>query len=393
MSSVLLEGGVHGHMSHLYDNYELTFSTMKKILIAAAQGELEGTEKTDGQNLYISYDVRTGKARGARNKGDIKAGGVDAAGLAQRFGGRGPLEFTFSESLAAFEKAVQTFSEEEQIKIFGPDVNIYYNCEIQDPRTANVINYDTKSLSIHRLGGAEFDRATGKKMETDVTANAEALEAALDKVQEAGEGNYKVQFDAIRRLEGLSDETVLNNTLSKLEDEISDAGISDNQTIADYLISGVGRFIDNEVELPEENKIALIKRILDVKEEKVSDGVSKPGGIKKADIIRGLDSESASIALSLVDRSAEIKTLVIYPIESIVHDFAVEMLKTLESTFVLNNKKEVRRLRAEVSKAITVIEASGNTEAMEILKKQMEKLKSVENVNTAAEGFVFSYDG
>ena len=393
MSSVLLEGGVHGHMSHLYDNYDLTFSTMKKILIAAAQGELEGTEKTDGQNLYISYDVKTGKAKGARNKGDIKAGGVDAAGLAQRFGGRGALEFTFSESLAAFEKAVQTFSKEEQIKIFGPDVNVYYNCEIQDPRTANVINYDTKSLSIHRLGGAEFDRATGKKLDTDVSANAEALEAALDKVQKAGEGEYRVEFDAIRRLQSLSDETVLNNTLSKLEDEMSDAGISDNQTIADYLIAGIEKLIDSQVELPEQNKIALIKRILGVKEETETDGAKKSEGIKKSQIINGLDRDAASIALSLVDRGDEIKTLTIYPIEAIVHDFAVEILKTLESAYVLNNKKEVRRLRSEVSKAIAAIEASGNTEAMEILKKQMEKLKSVENVNTAAEGFVFSYDG
>ena len=393
MSSVLLEGGVHGHMSHLYDNYDLTFSTMKKILIAAAQGELEGTEKTDGQNLYISYDVKTGKAKGARNKGDIKAGGVDAAGLAQRFGGRGALEFTFSESLAAFEKAVQTFSKEEQIKIFGPDVNVYYNCEIQDPRTANVINYDTKSLSIHRLGGAEFDRATGKKLDTDVSANAEALEAALDKVQKAGEGEYRVEFDAIRRLQSLSDETVLNNTLSKLEDEMSDAGISDNQTIADYLIAGIEKLIDSQVKLPEQNKIALIKRILGVKEETETDGAKKSEGIKKSQIINGLDRDAASIALSLVDRGDEIKTLTIYPIEAIVHDFAVEILKTLESAYVLNNKKEVRRLRSEVSKAIAAIEASGNTEAMEILKKQMEKLKSVENVNTAAEGFVFSYDG
>jgi cytidyltransferase-like protein len=384
MSSVLLEGGVHGHMSHLYDNYDLTFSTMKKILIAAAQGELEGTEKTDGQNLYISYDVKTGKAKGARNKGDIKAGGVDAAGLAQRFGGRGALEFTFSESLAAFEKAVQTFSKEQQIRIFGPDVNIYYNCEIQDPRTANVINYDTKSLSIHRLGGAEFDRATGNKMETDVSANAEALEVALSKTQKAEEGQYRVEFDAIRRLEALSDESVLNNTLSKLEDEMSDAGISDNQTIADYLIASISKVIDSQVELPEENKIALIKRIL---------GVSKGEGVKKVQIVKNLDPDVASIVLSLIDRGDEIKTLAIYPIEDIIHDFAVEMLKTLESLYVLNNKKEVRRLRAEVSKAITAIESSGNVTAMEILKKQMEKLKSVENISTAAEGFVFSYDG
>ena len=40
-------------MSHLYDNPNLKFSTMMDIFKAAANGELEGTEKTDGQNLFV----------------------------------------------------------------------------------------------------------------------------------------------------------------------------------------------------------------------------------------------------------------------------------------------------------------------------------------------------
>ena len=56
---LLTEGalGVAGksHMDHLYDNYELTFSDLKKIFVAAADGRLEGTEKTDGQNLLVTY--------------------------------------------------------------------------------------------------------------------------------------------------------------------------------------------------------------------------------------------------------------------------------------------------------------------------------------------------
>ena len=49
----LYEGGVAGHMSHLYDNPELTFQKIKEILRAASQGNLVGTEKTDGQNLFL----------------------------------------------------------------------------------------------------------------------------------------------------------------------------------------------------------------------------------------------------------------------------------------------------------------------------------------------------
>ena len=74
---LLLEGGVAGHMNHLYDNGDLTFSKLKEIFAAASNGELQGTEKTDGQNLYISYSVKEGKAKAARNKGNIKAGGMD----------------------------------------------------------------------------------------------------------------------------------------------------------------------------------------------------------------------------------------------------------------------------------------------------------------------------
>jgi len=95
----------------------------------------------------------------------------------------------------------------------------------------------------------------------------------------------------------------------------------------------------------------------------------------------------------LVKAAGNLKKAAISPVEEIVHDFSVEMLKGLESAFILDNKAEVGRLRAELQKAIEAIEASGSDEAMAILQKQMSKLKSIEGVSTAAEGFVFDYDG
>ncbi len=53
MKQLILEGGVFGHMSHLHDNPNLSFGEMKEILAAASAGEIEGTEKTDGQNLFF----------------------------------------------------------------------------------------------------------------------------------------------------------------------------------------------------------------------------------------------------------------------------------------------------------------------------------------------------
>ena len=134
-------GGVAGHMDHLYDNPKLTFSKMIEIMTAASNGELKTEEKVDGQNLFLSYSIPEGKAKGARNKGNLKAGGLDAAGLAQKFAGRGSLFQSFTEGFSAFEGAVEALSDEEKRIIFGPDTNIWYNAEIMDPGSRNVINY------------------------------------------------------------------------------------------------------------------------------------------------------------------------------------------------------------------------------------------------------------
>ena len=56
MRKLLLEGGVAGHLSHLYDNRQLTANRMLKILSMASNGELIGTEKTDGFNIYLGFD-------------------------------------------------------------------------------------------------------------------------------------------------------------------------------------------------------------------------------------------------------------------------------------------------------------------------------------------------
>ena len=36
-------GALGGHMSHLYENRELTFKQLKDVLTKASNGELEGT--------------------------------------------------------------------------------------------------------------------------------------------------------------------------------------------------------------------------------------------------------------------------------------------------------------------------------------------------------------
>ena len=377
-------GGVAGHMSHLYDNPNLKFSQMMNIFKAAANGELEGTEKTDGQNLFVGYNVAEGKAKAARNKSNVRQGGLDAAGLAQKFAGRGTVEKAFNEAFQTFELAAQSLPRKTQRQVFGDGVNniIFYNAEIQDPRNANVINYDNKLLNIHRVGHFAVDLRTGEILDIDVGPSAVKLESSLDQMQRAvANQEFKVQMNAIRRLEGLSDNRHLDYALDRLNRILDDSGISDNQTVGEYVVARILPMIKNQINLPEEKESMLVKKILGLK------------GIKILNIKKDLNPTQKQAVNMLVSNSKAILQNAIQPLEDLVHDFAVEMIRDLKSAFMLDQNPEVKRLQAETDQAIKGIEASGNEEAMEILRKQMQKLKTIENVSTAAEGFVFDYDG
>jgi hypothetical protein len=317
-------------------------------------------------------------------------GGLDASGLAKMFLDRGDLEVAFNEAFESFEAVARSFPKSTQIEIFGDGVDmiVFFNAEIQDPRNPNVVNYDTQVLNIHRVGHEAVDPKTGELIKDDqgemlnVNQNAIKLESYLVRLQKIiSKQKFKVQVNQIRRLEALSDEEQLNYALNRLNRVLDDAGISDNQTVGEYVVARLLPMIRKQVNLPEDQESMLIKKLLGAK------------GTNIRIIKKDLDPEQLQAVDQIVSNDKEILQSVIQPLEDVVHDFSVEMIKNLQSLFILDQRPEVERLRKATQEAIDDIEASGNEKAMAILKKQMKKLKSAENVTTAAEGFVFDYDG
>ena len=407
-------GGVFGHMSHIYDNPNMTFGQIKDIMQKASAGQLENvTEKTDGQNLFVSYNVQDGTVRAARNKGNLKTGGMDAAALAEKFGGRGALTDAFVNAFKAFEIAVNQFSDEEKLELFGPDTNIFYNAEVMDPANANVINYDTKTFLIHRAGHAEFDRETGKPVSSEQgfsEKKAGALQAALEKAQESMKGDFKVQVNAIRQLKALGDDIALAHALKGMDQVMSSAGVGDSDTIGAYIISKWRKVVDQELpELSDEGKQLIIKRVMtDYYGALEGEGPLKSRGLETRQITKtinqpDLNEKIVAVIKSYPQRFKEF----IFPVESVIHRFAIEIMRAVQSAYIIaagGNEKEVARLQALVGKAIDTIKGSGNEEAMEIIKAQLEKLSQIEDdgsvgavdlsmISSAAEGIVFDYDG
>ena len=375
-------GGVAGHMDHLYDNPNLTFIEMKEIMEAGANAELSTEEKVDGQNLFLSYSISEGRAKGARNKGNLRSGGLDASGLAQKFAGRGSLENAFNTGFNAFEKAVEVLSPEEKLAIFGPDTNIWYNAEIMDPSSKNVINYDGKTLKIHNVGHFIFDKETSEKRE--IPSNAlKTLDGALERMQKSLEKHeFSLAREALIELQKLEDNKALRLASARIDRAISEEGIRETDTVGDYLYSRVVNGVDDNFPRPMRENIA--KYLLQL-----------PGNIGKRALKQGLSAEKVQDLESVILSKKSILQEAILPLEVAIHDFTVELLKGLKSVFIADSSKEVQRLKVELSAAVRDItdNAPEDPHAMEIMQRHLNKIKDFSQITTPVEAVVFDYNG
>ena len=386
-------GGVAGHLMHLYDNRDLSYNDIADILSKASRGELVGTEKTDGFNIYLGF--KDGEARAARNKGDMRRGGMNAAAVAARNYKGGPqVRQIYVDSFRAFEKAMLSLSEEERAKLFGPDGEIFYNTEIlgmlqpiepeDEPRPANVIKYDPSMITIHPAGHKRYNPETNSLEVVDVSQNAKVLDAAVDRFTEALAGeDFQLARTAVAQLNKLDNDHDLNIALSRIQK----SGLTGDMTINDLLIDRISQVVNERFSvLSEEKRQAIVARVLKL------EGNPSLTAIKK-----GLPKDIANEVSKFIKEDSIIPIRkVIAPIEDAIHDLAVELLSGLQSAYILDNKAEVERLRKEVATAIVKIKkyvGKGSDKAHEMLYRQLLKLKHHDKIDTAVEGFVFQHDG
>lgn len=379
---VLLEGGLVGHLQHLYDNKELTFGEIKTILRKASTGRLEKvSEKMDGMNLVFSYDNSSGQVKVSRGS-DIKGGGMDSAALAAKFAGRGSVEEAFNQAFKVLAGAIGAIPAKAREKVFGPAANRWYSVEVIYTKNPNVINYDSDNVVFH--GWPVFKRTDeGDVSQTqDDAGGVDILTQYIDRMQSAvASTGWKVKGPGVVRMKELSDGTVYETAISRISSAMSEAGVSDSSTVGDYLASRLDDTIQ-DLDLPR-----------DVAEMVKSRCLEEEGAPTLIVIKKKLDKSTGEQVSAFVRNSPVLLKSFVKPIELAINDFAVELLKGLKSTLIDDTDKEVQRLRGEVSRAVSAIESSGDETSMAVLAAQMDKLKSVSNITSPVEGVVFIYKG
>lgn len=376
-------GGAVGHLSSLTDNRELTFADIKEVISIAGEGRLEkSTEKLDGINIVFTFVNTENELRFARSGGDIKSGGFNAQSLAQKFYGRGNIEEAFVKAYSVLFDAIQTLTLKDRAKIFGGDGSKWYSVEIIYTPSANTINYDSNSIVFHGWPIFFLDK-NNKILQSEDDSGIKLLSAKIDQMQTAlSIKNWRLRGPSLINMKKLSDGSIVASTHQNLNNIMQVAGVDDNNTLYDYLRSL----------LLEE--IKFLKLPFDLERKVVDRCVEVPEALTVVQLKKLASSKQQQEQISsFVKFSTELNKKLLSPIDNLITQFSIEVLKGIHSTLIHDNEAEIQRLKNQVKKAINTINNSDNEAAKEVLSRELERLKSVDNITTTLEGIVFFYKG
>ena len=378
---IINEGGAYGHMSHPFDDKGLTFGDFKQIINNALQGRLDleqsATEKTDGQNLFITWNK---KLLAARNTGDVKRGGMDIKGVKLKFANRGNIEKAFNYAMRDLAKAIGSLSDPQKKKIFN-DGNNWVNMEIMYPASANVIVYDAPYLQFHNVLQYKNGSAIGA-----VAGGARTLAGMISQVNQNMQKSFSIIGPKVLKVNPHQDfgakRPYFNGKLSRL---MSQYGMKDSNSFAEYHQAWWENFVDTKFKgIDNKIKVGLVKRWA---------FFDKSFRLNKKFIEDNEVLEKAK-EFDKLNHANQVKKNM-FPFETLFFELGAEVLKNAEGFLAASPDKAVQSIRRQVAKAIGDVRKGGDLKKMNRMHAQLAKIQAIGGFNSIipSEGLVFVYKG
>jgi len=379
-------------MAHPFDDKDLTFGDLKKIVELGLGGQLNRednvSEKLDGQNLMISW--RDGKLITARNKGHLKNRGetaLDIKGVESKFKGRGDIRNAFVFAVRDLQKAIKSLSAKQQEKIFG-NGSKWMNLEVLWPASENVINYDVTQIVFH--GALEYDdsgRVVGQ-----AKGSGKMLQGMIQQVNQHIQKKYKIgkpNFLTVPKHQDFGKmKDKFHGRLKKLQNQFA---LKDNDTLAlyhqrfweEYIYNAAKQF---KYKIPTNVLRRLTKRwaFFD-KSYSVRDIKATVKNDKFIDWVLTTDK---------IDHQQMVKNNM-KPFEELFFEVGVEIMKNIDGWLAVNPAQSVQKIRKKLQSAISSVRSGGDLKKLNKLKQQLSKLDSIGGLDAVipSEGIVFKYNG
>ena len=391
---LLLEGGAYGHLNHPFDNKNLTFSDFKTLIINTLQGKLDNegtvTEKTDGQNIMVSW--KNGKLLAARNKGHIKNHGANALnidGVKSMFAGRGDIEKAFVYAMRDLQNAVGKLSDAQKTKIFDEGKK-FMSLEVIYPKTANVIPYDKALLQFH--GTIEYDSA-GSPIGED-RGSARMLAGMIKQINQDVQKAFKIEKPFVTKLPKVKDFSKKQSYfLGKLKKLQSEYNLKGNNTLSEYHQAYWMEYIYNgakQTDYKHPDNRVLMKL---TKRWAFFDKSYKIPQIKK-DLKDYPKFLSWVLSTDKMDH-ARLQKQHIRDWEVLFFELGAEILSNLSDFIAANPSKAAQQIRKDLKTAINKVKKSKDPKVLNTLKTQLDRLNAIGGLKSVvpSEGITFVYKG
>jgi len=370
-------GGAHGRISHVYDDYNLSFSELKDIVTNIQNGTIETYEKIDGINLYVTWDSSNNELRVARNKKHIKLGGINRVELEQKYNGRGSLKDAFIGAYDVLNNAFGNLTKQTRSSIFGSTGGVWYSIDIVYPEARNLIKYDNNFIVFHKIGVTMFDW-DGNPMVSRTDRHFNMLNLVIKHLNDdAKKFGWRIYGPSVIKLNQLGEESLKN--LSTINSLITQNGLRETDKIKDYLRKNL------------KNDTSFLFVPYDLRSKVLDKMLGENGSQSLRSLYKGQIPAVRDHIKSLVSGSPNKIRALMTPIESVLYEISCSLLGGCKSFFVSNPQDEINRLRSELMRAISVLEKLDDENGKFSLLKHKEKLRSANKINTSVEGVVFLY--
>jgi len=382
---LLLEGGAAGHMSHPFDERDLTFGDFKKIIEAGLSGDLtfeeDPTEKTDGQNVFAT--VQDGQVKFARNKTELK-NPMDLKTFKQKFAGHPSkmVEETFQFAAEDLANALIKLPAKD-LEAFDNGKN-FMNMELIYSKNPNVIYYDRDIIQFH---GIKITDGEGNIIGDD-NKYAKTIAKALEDVKaHVGKVFTIIPPQIIKIGKDLDFDTNKAKFIKKVEDLRTRYNLTDADEVSKYHEMWWRELIDNNFpDLTQDFKEGLLLRwAYDDKKTLNMRSLDKELGKDQSELIKKFDKE---------DVKKKYKEN-IRPFEDLFLELGSIILKNASNFVAANPAAEMQRLHTQIRTEADKIKTGGDVAQIDKVIGELERLDRIGGIDSIipTEGIVFVYKG
>ena len=383
--SLVLEGGAAGHMSHPFDEKDLTFGDFKKIIDAGLQGELnfeeEATEKTDGQNVFAT--VMDGEVKFARNKGEMK-NPMTLQQFKDKFKDHGStlVRDTFQFAAEDLANSLNKLPAKD-LEVFNNGKS-FMNMELIYSKNPNVIYYDRDIIQFH---GIKHTDGEGNEIGEETKYAASIAKALKDLKLDMGKTFSIIPPQIIKLGKDIDFEKNKAKFIKQVEDLRKQYNLTDADPVSRYHEMWWRETIDkNFPNLTQDYKEGLLQRwAYDNKKILNMRSLAKEIGKDEAEAIKKFDKE---------DYKKKQKEN-IRPFEDLFLELGSVILKNASNFVAANPDAEMQRLQKQLKDEAEAVRKSGDVSDIEKVTKELERLDRIGGIESIipTEGIVFVYNG